>query len=138
MARIDDGFATLITLTAGAVSIWEKTVTPPSADGGGPNDTTTMRNIRYRTKAPKKLLTLGSATFTAAYDPIFYTQVVGQMQVNQLIIITFPDGHTLSFWGWLDKIAPNEIKEGDQPTAACTIECSNQNNAGVEVAPAYA
>lgn len=138
MSYLTDGFPTRIAFTAGAVSILEKTVTPPSAMGGGPNDTTTMHNIAWRTKQPKKLKSLGQMEFTAAYDPVFYTQVVSQVNVNQQIIITFPDSHTVTIWGWLDEIKPNEIKEGEQPTAQCTIQCSNQDNNGTEQGPAYA
>lgn len=135
--RLDDGFSTIIALASGAIKFWEKQVTPPGMDGGGENDTTTMRNTRYRTRAPKKLVTMTDMTLVAAYDPAVYPQIVTNIQVNQQITVTFSDGSTLVFWGWLDKFVPGEIQEGTQPTATVTIVPSNQDNSSppVEQAP---
>lgn len=135
MPRLDDGFKTLISL--GGTNLWEKSVTPPAMEGGGEVDTTTMRNTNWRTKNPKKLKTMGESSFTAAYDPAAYNTLLAQVNVNQLITVTFPNNATLRFWGWLDSFAPGELVEGEQPTADCTIICSNQNASGVEVAPLY-
>ena len=140
MSRIDDGFSTTIAFADLAnVKLYEKTVTPPGVSGGGENDTTTMLNTAWRTKAPKKLKSLDESSFTAAYDPAVYDEIVGANGVNnnQLITITFADGSTLAFWGWIDNFAPNEIVEGEQPTAEVTIICSNQNASGTETAPVY-
>lgn len=134
--RIDDGFKTLISFAlSSSVKFWEKSITPPGMSGGGPNDTTTMRNTLYRTKAPKKLITLDPATVVVAYDPAVYPQIVSMLNQNQAITITFPDDSTLVFWGWIDSFAPSEASEGEQPTATVTIQPSNQNASGVETAP---
>lgn len=136
MARIDDGFKTLVSFSANPVAkFWEKEVTPPGLDGGGENDTSTMRNTRYRTRAPKKLLTLAEMTMTAAYDPAVVNEIVAMAQVNQQITVTWPDGTTLVFWGWLDKFVFGNLVEGSQPTGTVTIIPSNQDNSGVEQAP---
>lgn len=140
MARIDDGFSTTVDFTGFAgegVSVFEKEVTPPGMDGGGPNDTTTMRNLVWRTMAPKKLKTLTQMSFVASYDPVLYNDLVAQINVNQLVKVTFPDGSSVSFYGWLDKFTPNRIVEGEQPTSEVTIQCSNQDTNGVETAPVY-
>jgi len=140
MARMDDGFSTTIGFAdLPAVEFYEKTVTPPGVSGGGENDTTTMLNTAWRTKSPKQLKTLSESSLTVAYDPACYDDIVGANGVNnnQLITITFPDGSTLAFWGWIDEFTPGEIVEGEQPTAECTIICSNQNAVGAETAPVY-
>lgn len=138
MSRIDDGFATLIAFADNpTVLFWEKEVTPPGVEGGGANDTTTMRNTAWRTRAPKQLKTLSECSFTAAYDPAVYDDIISMLNNNQLITITFPDDSTLAFWGWLDKFTPGRIVEGEQPTAEITIVPSNQNDSGTEVAPDY-
>lgn len=138
MSRIDDGFATTITFANfPSVKFYEKEVTPPSVTGGGSNDTTTMRNTAWRTLAPKKLKSLGEAKLTAAYDPAVYSDIVAMLQVNQLITVTFPDGSTYEFFGWVDEFAPGAIKEGAQPTADVKILCSNQDGTGAETAPVY-
>lgn len=140
MARIDDGFSTTISFADNpSVLFYEKTVTPPGMDGGGPNDTTTMRNTSLRTKAPKQLKTMTQMTAVVSYDPEVFdpTEVWAMINENQLITIDFPDGSSLDFWGWLDKFMPGEVQEGEQPTATITIECSNQNDSGVETAPVF-
>jgi hypothetical protein len=137
--RLDDGYSTKIQFTVGAgasgTTIWEKTVTPPGVSAGGEIDITTMHNVTWRTRNPKALKTLSNASFTAAYDPIFYDDLLAMIGVNQLITIEFPDGDSLDFWGWLDEFTPGANSEGEQPTADCTIIPSNKDNSGAEVAP---
>lgn len=136
--RMDDGFKTLISFSDfPSVQFYEKEVTPPGIDGGGPIDTTTMRNNEWRTNLPKQLKSLTESSITAAYDPAVYDSIVQMVNVNQLITITFPDGDTLQFWGWLDKFTPSGNQEGNQPTATVTIQCSNMNSSKVETAPVY-
>ena len=139
MARIDDGFATLITFANyPSVQLWEKEVTPPGISGGGANDITTMRNTAWRTRAPKKLKTLSDASGVYAYDPAAYNDLVSMINENQEITITFPDAQTLTFWGWMDEFTPARAVEGEQPTAEVTIIPSNQDDNGDEVAPVLA
>ena len=143
MSRIDDGFATTIAFgdqasgTGPELTFWEKEITPPGMDAGGENDTTTMRNTTYRTKAAKKLITMTPMTLVVSYDAVFYDDIVDMIGDNQLITITFPDTSTVAFYGWLDKFVPGNIVEGEQPTANIEIVCSNQTDAGVETAPNY-
>jgi len=138
MSRIDDGHSTTISFAEdSSVQMWEKEVTPPGIEGGGANDTTTMHNSVWRTKSPKKLKSLTDASFTAAYDPAVYDEIVAMLNVNQLITVTFADSSTLAFWGWIDVFKPNAAVEGEQPTAEVTIIPSNQNGSGVETAPVY-
>lgn len=136
MARLDDGYQTLISFAADpTVLFYEKAVTPPGVDGGGEVDTTTMLNATYRTKNPKALITMSPASMTVAYDPATYAEVLALVNVNNLITVTFPDGSTLAFWGWLNTFTPGEHVEGEQPTAEIEIIPSNQNASGVETAP---
>lgn len=137
MAIINDGFSTIITLTGAGVVFKEKEVTPPGVDGGGENDTTTMRNTTWRTRQPKKLKTLEKMSCMAAYDTSWYTTIVAEINVNQVISVTFADGSSLTFFGWLNKFTPNTVKEGEQPTAEIEIIASNQDDAGTEQPPIY-
>lgn len=136
--RIDDGFSTRVSFAlAPGLLIWEKRVTPPGLDSGGPNDVTTMLNIRWRTRSPKKLITLTDMTFIGAYDPAAYEDILGILGENQIITIDWPDGDAYSFYGWLDKFIPGEIREGDQPEATVTICPSNHDNALNETEPLF-
>jgi len=144
MAVQTDGFSTTIAFSAGVSGITvadlmpEKDVQPPGIDGGGPNDTSTMRNTAWRTLQPKSLKSLTPCNLTVAYDPAMYTEMNDMCPVNQEIVITFPDGETLTFWGWVNTFTPGVNVEGEQPTASVEIQPSNQNNAGAEVAPVIA
>jgi len=140
MSFIDDGFSTLVTFsasTSAALYFQEREVTPPGITAGGENDTTTMKNTSWRTKAPKQLLSLTPMSEVAKYDPAIYDEVVGMVGVNQQITVTFPDSSTLVFWGWVDEFTPNAISEGTMGTANVTIIPSNQNGSQVETAPVY-
>ena len=139
--RLDDGFSTLIELAnLPDIKFYEKEVTPPGVTGGGPIDTTTMRNITYRTQSPKALKTLGPMSATVAFASDVLPQIEAQMNVNQLVTVTFPDGSTWTFWGWLDEFTLGAFVEGEQPTATVTIQPSNHDNEEppVEQAPVYA
>lgn len=136
---LDDGYQTLISFAQDPdVLLREKEVTPPGIDGGGEIDTTTMQNDTYRTKFPKALITLSPASLVATYDPAVYPEIIALVNVNNLITVTFPDGDTLAFWGWLDKFNPGANTEGEQPTADVEIIPSNVNDSGVETAPVHA
>lgn len=156
MARLTDGFPTFInflgpngdpgeTIPGTSVDygdiagtlIWEREVSPPGMQGGGANDITTMRNTRWRTMAPKKLMTLGEMSCTFAYDPQVYEVLVAMMQVNQLMEIHFSDDSKLRFWGFFDELSPNSVSEGEMPDADVTIIPTNYDSNGNEVAPIY-
>lgn len=139
MAFLNDGFPTTIDFDlAPTVKFKEKTITPPGMDGGGPNKTSTMRNIRYHTKQPKGLIDMSAMTTTVSYDPECYDSVEQDLlNKNGQVTINFPDGSMLTVYGWLDKFMPQEISEGEQPEAEITIEISNQDDDGNEVAPDY-
>jgi hypothetical protein len=141
MARITDGHRTLISFQlAPSLKIWQVDVTPPGLDAGGANDVTVMENLRYRTFMPKHLVTLTEAGATVQYDPIFYNDLVEMIGINQLCFVTFPDGSSVEFWGWLDKITPNAAKEGEPPTATMRVIPSNMDDTTdpfEEVAPLY-
>ena len=136
--RMDDGFPTLISFADDSdVQMWEKEVTPPGISAGGETDTSTMHNTTWRTKSPKALVSLTPCSFSAAYDPAVYDEIVSMIGDNQLITLTFPDSSTLAFWGWIDEFTPGANVEGEQPTADVTIIPSNQNGSLVETAPIY-
>jgi hypothetical protein len=136
--RLDDGFSTLITLeNIPDIKLFEKEVTPPAMQAGGPIETTTMRNVVVRTAAPKKLKNLGPVNATCAYATDSLETIYAQLGINQRITVTFPDGSRFRYWGWLDSFTPGSNKEGEQPTAAVVFQPSMRDNDGVERAPEY-
>ena len=137
-ALLEDGHQTLITVADDPdISFWEKEVQPPGIDGGGENNITTMHNTAWRVFAPKKLKTLTPVVITAGYNPAVYDQIIAELQDNQEITVTFSDGSTVVFWGWVDKFIPQGSSEGGMPEAEITIIPSNRDDAGAEQAPAY-
>lgn len=139
MSIMNDGFSTRIrfNLFPGLLPLRakEKTVKPPGLDGGGPNDTSTMRNTRWRTFQPKSLITLTNMDATIAWDNLLYNTLPRNMNTNGIIQVRFPDAFAVEFYGYLDKFMPNPMKEGEQPTAELTVVPTNQDTDGVETPP---
>lgn len=135
---IQDGHATLITIGSNPdIGFWEKTVQPPGYDGGDAVDTTTMHNETYRTFAPRQLSTLTEVSITAAYDPILYTDILALINVRDTITVTFPDGSTVAFYGYIRSFEPQDVEEGTQAEATIVIQPTNWDPANnVEEGPA--
>jgi hypothetical protein len=135
---LDDGFSTVIEFAnLPSIKLFEKEVTPIGYSGGAKIDTTTMRNTAYKTGAPRKLKELTKMTATVAYATEIYPLIWAQINVNQLITVSFPDGSEVEFYGWLSDFAPAAHKEGEQPTATVTVETGMRDPDGNEVAPIY-
>lgn len=136
-----DGFSTTIDLSGAGVSFEEKTITPPGVEGGDAIETTSMRNSNWRTMFPRALRTLTQVTVNVSYSPKDITDMgdpsTGDINNNQLITVTFPDGATIAFWGYVKSFIPGQHQEGSQPEATITIQPTNQDNTQAEVAPAY-
>jgi len=138
MSKLTDGYPTIISL-GGITKLYMKAATPPGVDGGGAIDTTLMANVMWRTSSAKGLSSVSPVSATVAYDPACYDEIIAVVNVNKLITVTFPDTHTLQFYGWLNKFTPGECAEGEQPTAEIEIIASNiHSSTGVETAPVYA
>jgi hypothetical protein len=137
MARIIDGLGTIYSLAGTSAKMWEVSTTPPGVAMGGAVNTTTHRNVAWRTKGKKTLKELTDGSMTVAYDPACLTTLLTQVGVNQLITVTFPDESSWEFWGILDEFVPGDATDGEQPEAEITIIPTLQDNAGVEVPPEY-
>ena len=130
--KLQDGFSTLITLALDAtIEFWEKSGPPPGIEGGDPIDQTTMHNEVWKTWQPRALKTLEPFTVTVAYDPICYggdaadESVLEAINRNDTITVTFPDGTTLAFFGYLQNFLPQDHVEGEQPEAQVTLVPTN-------------
>jgi hypothetical protein len=111
------------------ISLWIKSVKPPSLSNGDPVNLTNMHNTQVRTFGPRALVTVGPVTFVASYDPDVYDEALAIMGANSNDSCTmhFPDGSTLDFYGYLQELDPQEIAEdsSDQPVANCTVQVTN-------------
>lgn len=142
MAQMRDGFPTTIALaTAGASILFKvKTVKPGGYVGGGGISMTTMSNTRYRTQMPKRLVTVQDIEVNASYDVTQHSTIVGLMQVNQKITLTFEDLDKVEYYGWIDEFVLVEMKEGEQPLANVKMCVSNLNtttSTWVETGPLF-
>ncbi len=139
MTKMEDGYQTSIAFSSAGsgvnVYMYNTGVTPPGLAGGGPIDTTTMENVTYRTQVPKSLIGMSPCSFVGGYNSNVYTELLLALNVNQEIVVTFPDTSTLTFWGWIDEFVPNPLVEGEMPTANITIIPSCWNGSA-EIAPA--
>jgi len=138
--RLDDGFSTKLAFSAfPTVEFYEKDVKMPGWDGGEPIETTTMRNITYRTFSPRALKTLTPLTITAAYTSDFFnnSMALALVNTNQEVTVTLPDLSTFKFWAFVRSIEPSSNVEGQQPTVSLTIQPSMTNTTKVETPPTF-
>lgn len=135
--RLKNGHSTKITFNRfPTVQFWEETVQPPGVDGGDAIETTTMHNTAWRTNAPRNLKTLTPGNVKASYDPTVFNTIVNSMiNIEDTITVTFPDGSTLAFFGYLQKFEPAELKQGEQPEATISFVPTNMDATGAEQAP---
>lgn len=137
--KLKNGYRTLITFaTDPNIALWEKGVTPPGFDGGDAVDNTTMWNDELRTFSPASLSTMTESSGRCAYDPAVYDQIMALLNVETTITVTFPDGSTLAFYGYLRVFEPGELQDGEQPEANFTIQPTNADpTTGDEELPVY-
>jgi hypothetical protein len=132
-----DGRATILTFAKVSSGVFiyldEKGVTPVGLDGGGGIDTTTKRNIRYRTKHPKSLIEVSDSSISGLFHSDCLSEIMEQINVNQWITLTFANGKTWQFMGWLNKFTPGEQVEGGQCSCTLQIIPSMETESGVEV-----
>lgn len=124
--RLQDGFRTYIASSLNpTAAFWEVDVKPPGMDGKEPIDTTTMHNVKWRSMAPRQLITLTPSSGKAAYDPVIYTDLLSILNIPCSWTVTFPNGDLLSFFGWLQKFETESLEEGKMPMATYEITPSN-------------
>ena len=135
MARMVDGQGAAISFAADTdVLFYEKSVTPPSIEGGGEINITNHANAGYRTKAAKTLKEMGPTSLTVQYDPAVLPEIAALVNVNTVITLTFPDDQTWTFPGFMNSFVPGPLVDGEEPTAEITIVASNQTSLA-EVTP---
>jgi len=133
--KMDDGYQALITLAVSTtISLWPLTVQPPSLDGGEAIPTTTMLNTKLKTFSPQALITMLASPVQCGYDPRLFNQVLASSIINKptTITITFMEGSTLAYYGWLQKVDFGPLAIGAFPSCTATLFPSNQDLAGFE------
>lgn len=136
--RMLDGFSTTIDMlgnndtiaTAPGIRFFEKSVKLPGLEGGDMIDTTSMRNIRWRTKVPKQLISMKTMTCKVSYRCDVYDNDYFETFLNKIqgLRVNLPTGAQYGFWGALTDFEPDENKEGEEPQATVTFGCTNQRH----------
>lgn len=138
MAFLEDGYRTLVTFELEpTIRLLEVSVTPFGLEGGDQIEQTTMRNNLWRTFAPQFLITATEMSGVFAYDPIILADLLGMLNVNQIIACTHSDGSAWTFWGYLRNFILNENSIGSRPTGNAIIVPTNRDASGVENTPTY-
>lgn len=143
---LHEGYQSLIAFGLDdGLNLWEIDVGLPGIDLGDMIDITTQHNTRYRTKAFQSLADITEFTFTAAYDPVIWDELLttavaggnGVLGLNSDVTRIFPDGSTIDFWGGIRMWAPEDHVIGTFPTATVTVGITNYDPANnVEAGPA--
>lgn len=137
--KLKDGYSTRLAFSLNSsIELWVKSIQPPALDGGDMIDQTTMHNNQWHTGAARSLIMMGQATMKCAYDPNTYTSLLSLLNAKTgSVTYQFPDGSTLSVWGYLAKAEYQEMTEGSQPEVNITINHTNADPTGLEAGPVY-
>lgn len=124
--KLPDGMNSKITLASDTdISFWEKVVKPPGITNGDEIPQTTMFNADWETKYPQALNDMTPVTGTVAYDPAVLSQVAAILGVPTTITLSFWDGSTWAFYGYLKSFDPQDMQKGEQPEAEIEIVVMN-------------
>lgn len=124
--RLKDGFKSFYTFAAAPkLSVFETEVTPIGGDMGEKINTTTMWNNTVVTYAAGQLIDFTDGAFVGAYDPKVVTQLIAQLGVEQAITITYSNGDTECFYGYLKSYAKNSMVRNGMPTMNLTVVATN-------------
>jgi hypothetical protein len=138
--HLNDGYQTLMAFSLSpGVEIWERAPEPPGVDGGEKINTTTMFNSVWRTFYPRSLKEMTDCACKGGYSPHVYTTIVNVL-VNQpgSITVHFPNGDTLSFFGYLKNFKPEALEDGKFPEASYDVVVTNYDPvAQVEASPLF-
>jgi len=133
-AFLKNGYQILIAFAANlTVAFWEKTVQPPSVDGGDEIETTTQHNILVRTFSMRSLYTIGNTVSVVAYDPAVLDEIYSLVNVEGAITINHPNSDTWDFFGALKMFEPQTNENGTQPEANVVIVATNTDPANNDV-----
>lgn len=131
-----EGFHAHITMANNAsIAFFEKDVQPVGFEGGEPIDQTTQFNVTVRTAFPRVLYSLDPIVCNVAYSPNALGQIMSVINQNTVITVTFQDGGTICFYGWLRSFKPGPLAEGQQPMAVATFHPSNLDGNFAEQVP---
>lgn len=114
--KMKNGWRTTFTLqNKPGLDIFEKEVKPVGYDGGDAIDTSTMWNNQVHTYAARKLIKGTDCSVKGAFDPDVYPDLLTQINSEQIITNTFPNGATICWYGFLKSAEPDSLKDGAQP-----------------------
>lgn len=114
------------------LSIWEIDVGSTGIDGGERIDITTQHNSVYRTYAPRALKSYEPFDVKFAYEAgVQKSQIETLINTKRsgnnasVITETMPDGTTLAYYGYFQKVSFDAKSEGTLPTGSLTIVPTN-------------
>jgi hypothetical protein len=136
---IEDGYRCLITFARQPnISIWEVETEPSGPDNEEGIKTSNFRNVRYRTMAPRKLISNTPVNVVGAFDPSAMATFDAMCGQKDTITETHPDGSTQCYYGYLKQVKYPRYKEGDYPNATFTIVPTNWDPTNhVEAGPVW-
>lgn len=130
---LENGYQALITNSLDPdLSIWEIETGSAGIEGGEPIDTTTQHNSVYRTRAPRALKSYEPFDVKFGYEAgVQKSQIEGLINTRRsgatacVITETMPDGTTLCYYGYFQKVTFDPKVEGELPTGTLTVVPTN-------------
>lgn len=136
---LQNGHGSLITFAADTnIEFWELEVSPPGIDGGDPIEIVTHHSVTWRLMAPRTLKTLTPFDVVAGYDPALYTALLAGINREDTCTVEWPDGSTLAFYAFIQKVEYDALVEGELPQVTVTICPTNADpTTGAEEGPVF-
>lgn len=100
---------------------WERSLTPPSIDGGDAIDITDSFNTTWETSAARTLKKLGDVEVEGFWEPGSYAEVLALVNVEDEITLIYPDGSTESHFAFVRMFEREEVARGEPLTGTLTI-----------------
>lgn len=141
--RLKAAFKSVITFASQpSLALWTISFTPTGYDGGDPIDIATMEdvdstgaNARHRPTYPRERIMSTPGQAKVAYDPNTISLIISTLlnRTNDQITETFREGSTKAYWGWMRSFIPDELVEGQMPTATVAFHESDWDDANQTV-----
>lgn len=105
---------------------WVISVKPGGVMGGDPIPHTTQHNLLVETQRPPTLKKVTTTTAKVAYRPNVLDKMLDNLcNVEGTISEYYPDGSTVTYYGWFGSFEQDNIEIGKRPEATITIHKSN-------------
>lgn len=98
-------------------------------------DVTGVNNKKYKTSVRGKLIAMSGAQFVVQGD--MKSLQIESFADNEEITVTYPNGATYKFWGYVAEVNDGNLAVDSVPSATLVLGVSNRDESGAEKEPTF-